>query len=120
MGEKPDTPVEKIDERWQPWMILGNAHAALIVFSMICCATVIAVFMSGEAKAVQDRETGRYVTYVKEAAKACPRVAPRMGEFLANGRVTKSELEVVSTLLDLARAAPGGLDTCQYKISYHN
>jgi len=58
-------------------------------------------------------EKGAYVEYVRRTAALCPPIAPRMEQLLADGKVTRDEFEIVPTLHDQARAAPGGLDACR-------
>lgn len=60
-------------------------------------------------------ETKVYVRYADEAARDCPAIAPRIREIREDGRVTREEASVIGTLLDQAKAAPGGLRTCRYE-----
>jgi hypothetical protein len=61
------------------------------------------------------RETKRYVMYAQEAGRECPPIEPRMKELLSDGRVTQQEADVIGTLLDQAKAQPGGLKACRYE-----
>lgn len=57
-------------------------------------------------------EVGWNVDYAKRAAASCPPISGRIGEMLADGRVTDDEQGIVHTLVEQARAAPGGLEAC--------
>jgi hypothetical protein len=79
-----------------------------IVLSVISVPVLILFLLYEEPD-----ETGWNMDYAKSAAKACPPISKRIDEMLADGRVTDDEQSIVRTLRDQARAAPGGLETCQ-------
>ena len=59
-------------------------------------------------------ETKVRVDDVNSYKKGCPAIAGRLDEYIADGRVTDEENEVVKTLVAQQRALPGGLGTCRY------
>lgn len=57
-------------------------------------------------------DVGWNVDYAKRAAASCPPISGRIDEMLADGRVTDDEQDIIRTLVEQARAAPGGLEAC--------
>lgn len=90
------------------WIGLGMAFLALF----LC---IFVLIPAANRRSDRIMETVVHVSYAQQAAEGCPAVAPRMKEMLADGRVTRDEADVIGTLLDQARAAPGGIDTCRYE-----
>lgn len=89
------------------WIGAAAAFAVLLLF-----AFVLAPAMNRRSDRI--RETERYVMYAQEAGRECPPIAPRMREILSDARVTQEEADVIGTLIDQAKAEPGGLKTCRY------
>lgn len=78
---------------------------------LACGALIIGVAsveMMGEPS-----ETGSNVRYVRWVAEWCTPIRPRIDGLLSDGRVTDDERSIVPTLIDQARAAPGGLERCR-------
>lgn len=59
------------------------------------------------------RETQTRVEYVRSYQRGCPAIAERLSEYIADGRVTDEEDEVIDTIMAQQRALPGGLTRCR-------
>lgn len=84
-----------------------------MILVLIACLVVTPSVMVMTLVYDEPAEIGWNVDYVRRAAIACPPISPRIDGLLADGRVTDDERNIVPTLRDQARAAPGGLDACQ-------
>lgn len=82
------------------------APLLMIVTCLIVIGIIVGLF--GE-----DPETGGNLSYAKRAAELCPAISDRVGGLIADGRVTFDEKSIVPTLVEQARAAPGGLEACR-------
>ena len=88
-------------------LLLTIAISALLMWSMT------AWLMSSMDDLHERTETRTRVEYVRSYQRGCPGISGRLSEYIADGRVTDEEDEVIDTIIAQQRALPGGLSRCR-------
>lgn len=92
------------------------------VYAILLVVTVVAIWLmwmqfSWLNKSVEEfherTETQTRVKHVRSYQRGCPDIAGRLSEYVADGRVTDEEDEVIDTIIAQQRALPGGLSRCR-------
>lgn len=118
MSDVDDTSRRSIDgrrfgERSRSWPVSIAIH--LIGFAVLfgTAALVAAPGLPvGGRKVIRRMTANAGAGYARDVADACPEIAPRAREMLADGEVTREEIGVLDTLVERIRAVPGGISSC--------
>lgn len=88
-------------------LLLTIATSALLIWAMT------AWLRSSVDDLNEWTETQSRVKYVRSYQRGCPGIAGRLSEYIADGRVTDEEDEVIDTIIAQQRALPGELTKCR-------
>lgn len=93
-------------------------EAYVILFAITAIALwlmwMLITWLESSADDFHERtETQTRIEYVRSYQRGCPGIAERLSEYIADGRVTNEEDEVIGTIIAQQRALPGGLNRCR-------
>ncbi len=104
-GKRPD--------QTRSWTASIAIHLIGFVLLAGMVAVVAAPGIPGGGQEVVRRMTANAgAGYARDVAAACPAIAARAREMLADGEVTREEIGVLDTLVEGIRAVPGGISSC--------